>query len=665
MPPMQARISLLLAMLVGQMVVVRVRAGDRFVGVVARATMDGDDGQLVLLSVQKLSDVDGQLVLTPQGDEPLTLQATDIVEMDASGAKISSAQDVDAANQAQQRRSSGFRTDTEISAAPGQRADGRALQRWDDEGSALALPADDVATTLEQSTKQGHWDQFAANEARFGVKSNYEETLYTTKLDRSGKDFKAREKEAERLAKEIMEGTTSNTHIAEERNQIPTQDENEEEKYGAVVRETPAAAPADATSTSATPGKALTADFRQFVSAERERLVVRKAELAQKEKQSRLADLKVWAQNFQLKTPVPADMATKKSPSSASAQAGGGVDEARAKLASMTIPAIPPFKKGDEKKKHGGGGGSSSSSGTSSSTTTKLNAKASAFNPGAASFTPGAKVVPSKPVVPSVPFFGTRELKNRPGTTQLRVSDNFRAPKSKKLGDANKVSVWWSYTGRPFRQQVAASAFGGGKMPFFGAEAGAMPMGMAPPPPPPIMSMPFAAPPPPPPPPGAPAPPPPGAAGPAGSVQGVPSPQPVPATAPSHIPRGGNGKSPRTPHQQPMMMTPPPPGPPGPPPPPGTPGGVAQQPYAFMYPMGQYRMPPQGPYMPPPMTPYAAPPMPAFPGAVPPGTPHGMGRPASPPKRASMPGGGGRGGKAGLHACPPRPADDGAKEGSA
>lgn len=50
----------------------------------------------------------------------------------------------------------------------------------------------------------GGWDQFAANEARFGVKSNYEETLYTTKLDKSAKDYKDRERKAEQLAKEIM-----------------------------------------------------------------------------------------------------------------------------------------------------------------------------------------------------------------------------------------------------------------------------------------------------------------------------------------------------------------------------------------------------------------------------------------------------------------------------
>ena len=45
-----------------------------------------------------------------------------------------------------------------------------------------------------------------------------------------------------------------------------------------------------------------------------------------------------------------------------------GVEEARAKLASMTLPAIPPFKKPQEKP------------------SSKLSAKAASFNPQAASF---------------------------------------------------------------------------------------------------------------------------------------------------------------------------------------------------------------------------------------------------------------------------------------
>lgn len=62
--------------------------------------------------------------------------------------------------------------------------------------------------------------------------------MYTTKLDRSGKDFKEREKRAEKLAAEIMGSASVNPHIQEERGQNAADDsgQNEEDKYGAVVR---------------------------------------------------------------------------------------------------------------------------------------------------------------------------------------------------------------------------------------------------------------------------------------------------------------------------------------------------------------------------------------------------------------------------------------------
>ena len=49
----------------------------------------------------------------------------------------------------------------------------------------------------------GTWDQFAANEEKFGITTRFDENVYTTKLDRSGKDFKERERKAERIAAEI------------------------------------------------------------------------------------------------------------------------------------------------------------------------------------------------------------------------------------------------------------------------------------------------------------------------------------------------------------------------------------------------------------------------------------------------------------------------------
>lgn len=58
------------------------------------------------------------------------------------------------------------------------------------------------------------WDQFEANAALFGVKSTFNEELYTTKLDR-GPQMRELEKEALRLAREIEGEDTQDLHIAE------------------------------------------------------------------------------------------------------------------------------------------------------------------------------------------------------------------------------------------------------------------------------------------------------------------------------------------------------------------------------------------------------------------------------------------------------------------
>lgn len=110
----------------------------------------------------------------------------------------------------------GFRTDTEISKkALEPFGEGRTLQKWADDPDAMPLEGDG-GTFGEPSGNLsggggasgvgglGGWDQFAANEARFGVKSNYEETMYTTKLDKTSRDYKERERKADQLAKEIM-----------------------------------------------------------------------------------------------------------------------------------------------------------------------------------------------------------------------------------------------------------------------------------------------------------------------------------------------------------------------------------------------------------------------------------------------------------------------------
>lgn len=48
------------------------------------------------------------------------------------------------------------------------------------------------------------WDQFATNERLYGTRTDYHEEIYTTKLDRSGADYRAREQRAAQLEREIL-----------------------------------------------------------------------------------------------------------------------------------------------------------------------------------------------------------------------------------------------------------------------------------------------------------------------------------------------------------------------------------------------------------------------------------------------------------------------------
>lgn len=80
----------------------------------------------------------------------------------------------------------------------------------------------------------GAWDQFAANQEKFGVKTSFDENLYTTKLDKDKLD-QSKLKHAERIAREIEGQATTNIHLAEERNQKLALDFDEEDLYSGVL----------------------------------------------------------------------------------------------------------------------------------------------------------------------------------------------------------------------------------------------------------------------------------------------------------------------------------------------------------------------------------------------------------------------------------------------
>ncbi|KAJ2822732.1 poly(A)-binding protein binding protein [Coemansia sp. 'formosensis'] len=135
----------------------------------------------------------------------------------------------------------GFKTDADITKAGGL-ASARELHRWvPDESDAVVSLESGLGHTDGPSTT---WDQFATNEQLFGLTTDFDEEIYTTKLDRTRADYKAREREASRIADEIKNAPFQNSHVAEERQEIAADEDggmDEEDRYGAVLR--PSGAP--------------------------------------------------------------------------------------------------------------------------------------------------------------------------------------------------------------------------------------------------------------------------------------------------------------------------------------------------------------------------------------------------------------------------------------
>jgi hypothetical protein len=103
----------------------------------------------------------------------------------------------------------GFRTDQAISNS--RFGNERTLQPW--------IPDNDdgIDGSLESSSKPVKWDQFAENEKRFGVTTDYDENIYTTVIDKSHPQYRTRMAAAERKAREIERSLPTTAHVAEER----------------------------------------------------------------------------------------------------------------------------------------------------------------------------------------------------------------------------------------------------------------------------------------------------------------------------------------------------------------------------------------------------------------------------------------------------------------
>lgn len=125
-----------------------------------------------------------------------------------------------------------MRTDAETSGGK-TRSNERVLEAWKDE--SVPTPSG-VDLTFEKAKDGRRWNQFEANRKKFGVRSTFDESLYTTEINRDHPDFAERERKAIELAREIEgQGFNGNSHLAEERNaRFDDSGADEEDKYSGV-----------------------------------------------------------------------------------------------------------------------------------------------------------------------------------------------------------------------------------------------------------------------------------------------------------------------------------------------------------------------------------------------------------------------------------------------
>lgn len=121
-----------------------------------------------------------------------------------------------------------FKTDIETSNV--QNKPRSEIEKWvPDELPIKNLSLDDDNTS---------WDQFQTNEEKFGIVSEFDENLYTTRINTKNPNYLKNLEKANRLAKEIEnQSFNGNIHLAEERNlKFDDSGIDEEDKYSGVDR---------------------------------------------------------------------------------------------------------------------------------------------------------------------------------------------------------------------------------------------------------------------------------------------------------------------------------------------------------------------------------------------------------------------------------------------
>ncbi|KAL0354496.1 UNVERIFIED_CONTAM: Polyadenylate-binding protein-interacting protein 3 [Sesamum radiatum] len=198
--------------LIGHPVEVQVLDGSVFSGIF-HAT-NAEDFGIILKMAHSAKDGSGeQKSISDSHTRPpsrtLIIPAEDLVQVIAKGVSVTRG---GFTNELQDEKQQELMTDSCISQSRYVEV-GRELEHWVPDENDPGCP--ELDNIFDGPWNRG-WDQFEVNETLFGVKSTFNEELYTTKLER-GPQMRELEREALRIAREIEGEDTLDFHLAEER----------------------------------------------------------------------------------------------------------------------------------------------------------------------------------------------------------------------------------------------------------------------------------------------------------------------------------------------------------------------------------------------------------------------------------------------------------------
>jgi hypothetical protein len=206
-----------LSHLVGSLTTVTLKGGRWMTGLLSFETLLHPDSRQIVIELAK--DNTGELHFDPVRIDFDKIEKIEGSSAGGSGPTVSTE----------------FKTDSGITTKHSPTS--RVLQPWQGEKSGDSS----AIYSLGYSEGNSKWDQFSANQRLFGVTVSYDESQYTTPINRSSPDYLKRAEHAENIARDIETKNASGFNMATDRarnaEQMGDEEDDEEALYSQVKRE--------------------------------------------------------------------------------------------------------------------------------------------------------------------------------------------------------------------------------------------------------------------------------------------------------------------------------------------------------------------------------------------------------------------------------------------